>query len=134
MVACDRLNHVTDAVLEQVSADELEENLSGRIQPDSILCADAHLSHESIARRLKLHFKELVTSNGEYVLEGIYHIQHVNAYHCDLKGWINGFINGVATKNLARYLGWKRFLKTGIFSEDGLLDRIAGHWVKPLLS
>lgn len=133
MVACDRQNHVTDAVLKHISADELEENLSGRLQPGSILCADAHLSHESIAKRLKLNLKELVTGSGEYVVEGIYHIQHVNAYHSDLKSWINGFFNGVATKYLPRYLGWKRFLKTEIFSEDGLLERIASHWVKPLL-
>lgn len=134
MIACDRRNHVTDAVLEHVSADELEMHLSGRLKPGAILCADAHLSHESIAKRLNLDLKELVTSQGIHVIDGKYHIQHVNAYHSDLKAWINCFFKGIATKNLSKYIGWKRFLKTEIFSADGLLERIAGHWVKPLFS
>lgn len=134
MVACDRQNHVTDAVLEHVSADELELHLSGRLKPGAILCADAHLSHESVARRLKLDLKELVTSKGQYVIDGEYHIQRVNAYHSDFKGWINGFFKGVATKNLPKYLGLKRFLKTETFTVEGLLERIASHWVKPLFN
>jgi len=134
MVACDRQNHVTDAVLEHVSADELESHLSGRLKPGAILCADAHLSHESVARRLQLDLKELVASKGNYVIEGKYHIQHVNAYHRDVKEWINGFFKGVATKNLTKYLGLKRFLKTEIFTVEALLERIASHWVKPLFN
>ena len=134
MVACDRQNNVTDAVLEHVSTDELESHLSCRIQPNSILCADALLSHESLAKRLNLRLKELVTSTGVHVLDGIYHIQHVNAYHSDLKTWINGFFKGVATKNLSKYLGWKRYLKTEEFSEETFLERISGHWVRQLLS
>lgn len=134
MVACDRENHVTDAVLEHISAKALETELKGRIQPGSILCADAHLSHESIAETLGLQLKELVTTAGVHVLEKIYHIQHVNAYHSDLKSWINGFFRGVATKNLPKYLGWKRYLKTEKFSEDGFLERLGSHWVKPLLN
>ncbi|MFK0569866.1 IS1595 family transposase [Endozoicomonas sp.] len=134
MVACDRQQHVTDAVLEHVSADELESHLSGRLKPGAILCADAHLSHESVARRLNLELKELVTSKGVYVIDDEYHIQRVNAYHSDLKSWINGFFKGVATKNLPKHLGLKRFLKTEVFTVDGLLERIASHWVKPLLN
>ena len=133
MVACDRQNHVTDAVLEHVSADELEAQLNGRIQPGSVLCADAHLSHESIAKRLNLDLKELVTTAGIHVREKIYHIQHVNAYHSDLKSWIDDFFKGVATKNLSKYLGWKRFIKTEKFSENNFLERVVSHWVKPLL-
>lgn len=134
MVACDRENHVTDAVLQHISSEELESELKGRILPDSVLCADAHLSHESIARSLGLQLKELVTTAGIHVLEKIYYIQHVNAYHSDLKAWINGFFKGVATKNLPKYLGWKRYLKTERFSEDGFLERLGSHWVKPLLN
>lgn len=134
MVACDRQNHVTDAVLDHVSADELESHLAGRLKPGAILCADAHLSHESIARRLKLDLKELVTSKGQYVIDGKYHIQHVNAYHSDFREWINIFFKGVATKNLSKYLGWKRFLKTETFTTEALLERIASHWFKPLFN
>jgi hypothetical protein len=34
----------------------------------------------------------------------------VNAYHSRLKQWLNRF-NGVATKNLPNYLGWRRALE-----------------------
>jgi hypothetical protein len=34
-------------------------------------------------------------------------INNVNAYHGRLKQWLNRF-NGVATKNLPSYLGWRR--------------------------
>ncbi|WP_419832175.1 hypothetical protein [Endozoicomonas atrinae] len=43
----------------------------------------------------------------------------MNAYHSELKRWINGFFKGVATKYLQRYLGWKRYLKTHTFSIEG---------------
>ena len=38
------------------------------------------------------------------------HINNVNAYHSRLKGWLRPF-HGVATKNLAHYLGWRRTLE-----------------------
>ena len=38
------------------------------------------------------------------------HINNVNAYHSRLKQWLKRF-NGVATKNLPNYLGWRRALE-----------------------
>ena len=38
------------------------------------------------------------------------HINNVNAYHSRLKQWLTRF-NGVATKNLPNYLGWRRALE-----------------------
>jgi hypothetical protein len=38
------------------------------------------------------------------------HVNDVNAYHGRLKQWLNRF-NGVATKNLPNYLGWRRALE-----------------------
>jgi hypothetical protein len=38
------------------------------------------------------------------------HINNVNAYHGRLKQWLARF-NGVATKNLPNYLGWRRALE-----------------------
>ena len=48
-------------------------------------------------------------SAGEYIKEGAYHIQNVNAYDCRLKNWMRHF-NGVSTKYLESYLGWMRML------------------------
>jgi hypothetical protein len=42
--------------------------------------------------------------------EGIYHIQHVNAYHGKLKKWMDRF-NGAATKYLANYMYWFKWLE-----------------------
>src|SRR3984885_13457742 len=39
-----------------------------------------------------------------------FHINNVNAYHSRLKEWLRPF-HGVATKNLANYLGWRRTLE-----------------------
>jgi hypothetical protein len=38
------------------------------------------------------------------------HINNVNAYHGRLKQWLSRF-NGVATKNLPNYLGWRHALE-----------------------
>jgi len=40
----------------------------------------------------------------------IFHIQNVNGYHSRLKNWMSPF-NGVATKYLPNYLGWRRMFE-----------------------
>ena len=47
---------------------------------------------------------------GLQVLEGVFHIQNVNAYDSRLKTWMRRF-HGVATKYLEHYLGWRRLLE-----------------------
>lgn len=42
--------------------------------------------------------------------EGRYHIQHSNAFHSKLKRWMDRF-NGVATKYLANYIYWFKWLE-----------------------
>jgi len=42
--------------------------------------------------------------------EGVYHIQHVNAFHSKLKGWMYKF-RGVSTKHLANYMYWFKWLE-----------------------
>jgi hypothetical protein len=53
-----------------------------------------------------------------HVVEGIYHIQNVNAYMSRLKGWMARFTQaepsstaGVATKYLKSYLGLRRTIE-----------------------
>ena len=126
MVACDRQQHVTDAVLEHVSNGELFAQLAGRILPGSTLCTDAHMSHEKLVDQLHVTLKEMVTTAGQYVREKV--------YHSKLKRWIHDFFKGVAIKYLSRYLGWKHYVKTHIFSAESLLDQDASHWLNPHLS
>ena len=55
-------------------------HLNACIRVEASVRADAHLTHEKLADLLGFDFKELVTSAGERVKEGIYHIQHVTTY------------------------------------------------------
>ncbi|MCL6270734.1 IS1595 family transposase [Sansalvadorimonas sp. 2012CJ34-2] len=110
MVARDRSCHTVDGILNNESAKELCRHLNGRIDVETVVCADATLAHEKLAATLGFTFKELVTSAGERVKDGVFHLQHVNAYHSHLKGWTSGIFHGVATKYLPHYLGWRRAL------------------------
>ena len=131
LVARDRRKNTLDGILENEGAEELVRHLNGRISIDAVVCADASLAHESLARKLGFPLKELNTSAGERVLEGIFHIQHVNAYHGHLKRWIGGIFHGVATKYLNRYLGWRRRLtERASLTPVRLTHQIAEHWCK----
>ena len=62
-----------------------------------------------------------------YVVDDIFHIQNLNAYISRLKKWMARF-NGVATKYLESYLGWRRLLersKTKL-SDKEFLQRALG--------
>lgn len=52
-------------------------------------------------------------------VDGAWHVQNVNAYHCRLKARVQKF-RGVATSYLANYLGWFR-----------AIDREKGNGPKP---
>ena len=122
MIARDRSKQTVDGVLENGSAQELCRHLNGRINIETVVCADASLAHEKLARTLGFTFKELVASSGVRIIEGVFHLQNVNTYHSHLKGWISGVFHGVATKYLSHYLGWRRAL-TGM--ENLTIDRLA---------
>ncbi len=128
-VACDRQGGITDAVLEHISVEEVLPHLAHHIEPKTPLVADAHLTHEAVAARLDLVLKELVSRAGIRVVEQVFHIQHVNAYHSKLKAWINGLFKGVATKYLYRYLGWQRLLSRDRLNVRQVMESIAGHWM-----
>ena len=53
--------------------------------------------------------------------EDIYHINHINSLHSNLKRWMARF-NGVATKYLENYLKWHKWINT--FSTEKDIVRI----------
>ena len=59
-----------------------------------------------------IEYELIIASKGEHVHEKVLHIQNVNAYGGRFKQWLNRF-NGVATKYLPSYLGWRRWLEKG---------------------
>jgi transposase-like protein len=91
----------------RITFNELETLYEGHIGHDSILCTDSHKSYIQFANDLSFEHKRI--KRGKHK-EGIYHIQHINALHSNLKKWMNRF-NGVATKYISNYIKWFKWLK-----------------------
>ena len=74
------------------------------------LIGDGGKAIAAFARKAKIPF-HAVPAPGKPTREAPHlHLNNVNAYHGRLKQWLNRF-NGVATKNLPSYLGWRRALE-----------------------
>ncbi len=67
-------------------------------------------AYKNFASTNKVTHEAVNLSKNEH-LRDAYHIQNMNAYHSRLSGWMNRF-NGVATKYLDHYMGWRRMLET----------------------
>jgi transposase-like protein len=108
LIAQDRTDEAatTDAILPDGSAEAIEAHLGPIIDQRSILVTDAESAFSAFANKREIAHVSLNASQQERSWEG-YHIQHVNAYCNDLKGWMFRF-RGVATKYLDSYLGWHR--------------------------
>ena len=108
LIAQDRTPEkaTTDALLPDGSAEAIEAHLGPIIDRKSILVTDAEGAFSAFANKLEIAHVSLNASKKEHSWEG-YHIQHVNAYCNELKGWMFRF-HGVATKYLDSYLGWHR--------------------------
>lgn len=81
----------------------LVEVLGGHVHPDATLCTDKDASYRKFA---KANGNILVqVKGGKGSVKGIYHIQHLNAYHSCLRNFISRF-KGVSSKYLNNYLVW----------------------------
>ncbi len=109
LVARDRSGATTDAVCPTFNQEALSQVISPLIQVDSVLCSDGLPVYRAFAEKAGLTHKALNLSAGVRVVEGVFHIQNVNAFHHRLKEWIFHF-HGVATKYLPNYLAWHRLL------------------------
>jgi transposase-like protein len=79
---------------------------NNRIKANSILVTDEHKSYVRFAKDNNFVLKQI--RRGQHTVDKVYHIQHINAFHGKLKGFIGRF-NGVATKYLANYITWCKF-------------------------
>ena len=61
-----------------------------------------------IKKELNVELKQV--PRGKYILDSVYHLQHVNALHSGFKRWLMPF-NGVSSKYISNYLAWFKFLK-----------------------
>lgn len=94
----------------RITATEIDAVPGPRLAPDSLLCTDSARNYMAFARMKGLHHEVINVHKGVYLLQGIYHVQHVNSYHKRLKTWMERF-QGVATKYLDNYPFWFRFLE-----------------------
>jgi hypothetical protein len=99
-----------DAVLPHADSAAIAAVLTGVVTPGNPLVGDGAKPLAAFARKARIPFHP-VPSPGKPTPEAPHlHINNVNAYHSRLKQWLNRF-NGVATKNLPNYLGWRRALE-----------------------
>ncbi len=77
-----------------------------RLNENNIICSDMHPTIERFVKTLNLQHFQIKASAGQYVKDGIYHVQKVNSLASEFKRWLNkNFIN-VSTKYLQNYLNW----------------------------
>ncbi len=98
----------------RITHNDLNRLYAERINDNSILCTDSHKSYIRFANNLHLEHHRIKPGRFK---EGIYHIQHVNSMHSELKQWIRRF-KGVSTKYLANYLYWFKWLQLFKYERD----------------
>jgi transposase-like protein len=110
LVARDRKGATFDAILAQVDGVSVGLALAGIVTPGNHLIGDGGKAIATFARRAGIPFHAAPAPGKPTPAAPHLHINNVNAYHSRLKQWLNRF-NGVATKNLPNYLGWRRALE-----------------------
>ena len=108
LTLCDRNGGEAEFVtgLGPVKSKWLDRNITPHLVNDVLLITDKSKSYQSFCKHQGINQVSILSKDR---VEGSYHIQHVNAYHRDLKQWMGRF-HGVATKYLNTYLGWSHEL------------------------
>jgi len=88
LCAMDRTgNLITELICKgRMKHTDLERLFTGRIEDEAILCTDSHKSYIQFAQNLGVELQQI--KRGKHK-EGIYHIQHINAFHSKLKKWMD---------------------------------------------
>jgi hypothetical protein len=81
-------------------------------QKSTLACTDGDKAAIAFLTAERIEYELIIASKGEHAHEKVLHIQNVNAYGSRFKQWLGRF-NGVATKYLQSYLGWRRWLEKG---------------------
>ena len=110
LVARDRTGGIVDAVLPDQSKKSIKVVLGKKISKENILCIDGGNALWGFACEGNIPCKVIPATKHVHERNPIFHIQNVNGYHSRLKNWMSPF-NGVATKYLPNYLGWRRMFE-----------------------
>ncbi|MCF6200307.1 MAG: IS1595 family transposase [Hyphomicrobiaceae bacterium] len=108
LIARDRSGNHIDSVLPDRSKKSVKKVLEGRLSKDIILCTESDPAIIAFAGDEGIKCETIVARKGEHA-RGHIHVQNVNGYISRLKKWMERF-NGVATKYLPSYIGWRRML------------------------
>lgn len=106
----DRNGTEADFVFKIINKEKVHDALSCLMDKEAVLCTDGNPIYRSFAKKENILHKRIVRLDKIHVSEGIFHIQNLNAYISRLKNWMRKF-NGVATKYLHNYLGWRRIIE-----------------------
>ena len=109
LVCRDRSGNTADFVLEDGGAIAIARVLAPIVDSNSVLCTNGGKALVNAIRNLGVVHKQINLSRNIRVLEGVYHVQNVNAYDSRLKTWSVRF-HGFARKYLPSYLGWHTML------------------------
>lgn len=111
LVARDRSGSTHDFVTGNgpVTTAQLVAYLPPILAPDTLLVTDANAAYQAFSRKTGISHAFVNLRAGVRVAEharGAIHVQNVNGYHGRFHGWLRQF-NGVATRYLSNYLGWR---------------------------
>lgn len=107
----DRNGTEADFVFKTIDKGQVHDALRPLMDKEVVLCSDGNPMYKSFAKKENIPHKRIVRLDKVHVVDEIFHIQNLNAYISRLKNWMRKF-NGVATKYLDNYLGWRRIIET----------------------
>ncbi|WP_426116500.1 IS1595 family transposase [Massilia sp. PWRC2] len=107
VVARDRAGNTIDFIGGRgaLKAASLQRHLLPKLQSDALLVSDGNPVYRRFTRDAGIAHRA-VNLKRKIRVDGAIHVQNVNSYHSRFKGWLRHF-NGVATRYLANYLGWR---------------------------
>lgn len=121
LVARDRSQHGNTLTqrLEARDAKHISSVLIPRLVKDKdvVLVSDSASVFKMIGRAHRIEVRQ-VPRHPKHRTTGLTHINNVNNYTQRLKSWMIGFV-GIATKYLANYLGWHRWLDANRKTKTG---------------
>ena len=119
LIVRDRSGTVADFVFDRIEKNIIHDCLRPLMSKEVVLCSDGSSIYKTFAKEEYISHRRIIGLDKTYVIDDIFHIQNLNAYTSRLKSWMVRF-NGVATKYLPNYLGWRRILekqKEGLSNE-----------------
>ena len=109
LIARDCSRATSGRILHDFEGHSFERALDPIVDRDAVLVTDGRQTSVGFARPRGIEHVTVVARAGERVVAG-FHIRNVNAYASRLKHWMRPF-QGVASKYLASYLGWRRMIE-----------------------